>query len=79
MVRNYGAGVGDVCGHLAPLLNDEKAKKALEILNRDFSEPDLIGPSRVAQFLYGGPDPDLRADVAGFVRDLLYRCEQIQG
>lgn len=46
---------------------------------RDFSEPDGVGPSRVAQFLYAGPDADLQADVVGFVQELLSRCNVVRG
>jgi hypothetical protein len=79
LIRNYGAGVGDICSHFVPLLKEAETKKALEILNRDFSEPGLVGPSRVAQFLYGGSDAELQADVVGFVRELLSKCDQAMG
>jgi len=75
VIRNYGSGVDDVSRYLGPLLKEEETQKALEILNRNFSEPDGVGPSRVARFLYEGPDPDLQADVAGFVRELLSSCD----
>ena len=75
VIRNYASGVDDVCRCLGPLLKEEETQKALEILNRNFSEPDGVGPSRVAQFLYGGPDADLQADVVGFVRELLTKCD----
>ena len=48
MIRNYGSGVDDVSRCLSPLLKEVETKKALEILNRDFSEPDGVGPSRVS-------------------------------
>jgi len=75
VIRNYGSGVDDVYRCLGPLLKEEETQKALEILNRNFSEPDGVGPSRVARFLYGGPDADLQADVVGFVRELLTKCD----
>jgi len=74
VIRNYGSGVDDVSECLAPLLKEVETKKALETLSRDFSKPDLVGPIRVAQFLYGSLDADLQADVVGFVRELLSRC-----
>jgi hypothetical protein len=76
VIRNYGSGVDDVCKCLSPLLKEVETKKALEILNRDFSEPDGVGPSRVAQFQYAGPDADLQADVAGFIKELLTKCDR---
>lgn len=39
-------------------------------LQRDFRLVDSIGPVRVAEF-FGALDPDLQADVDGFVRELL--------
>jgi len=33
-----------------------------------------LGPSRVAQFQYNEPNPDLQADVAGYIRELLDKC-----
>jgi hypothetical protein len=71
VVRNYGAGVDDVAAKLRPLLDDSEAQRALEILQRDFSEPDAVGPMRVAAFVTGGKDDVLQADVAGFVAQLL--------
>ena len=47
MIRNYGSGVDDVCRCLSPLLKEVETKKALEILRRDFSEPDGVGPGQL--------------------------------
>ena len=44
--------------------------EAASVLNRDFTSAGLVGPARVAEFL-GQEDDDLRADVAGVVRELL--------
>ncbi len=71
VVRNYGAGVDDVAAKLRPLLDDPEAQRAREILKRDFSEPDAVGPMRVAAFVTGGRDDELQADVVGFVAQLL--------
>jgi hypothetical protein len=75
VIRNYGRSIDDVCRCISPLLEEVETKKALAILNRDFLEPDGIGPSRVAQFQYRGPNADLQADVAGYVKELLSKCE----
>jgi hypothetical protein len=75
VIRNYGRGVEDVYKFLAPLLDNPETKRALEILQSDFSDPDKIGPRCVAEFLHRGPNEDLQADVVDFVRDLLSRCE----
>lgn len=73
LIRNYGAGVEDVAAALRPLLADEEAKKALQVLRDDFLDHDGIGPRRVAEFVQG-PDDEIQADVVGFVRELLDRC-----
>ena len=78
VIRNYGTGVDDICRCLGPLLKEAETQKALEILNRNFFEPDSVGPSRVARFLYEGIDADLQADVVGFVRELLSRCDMMR-
>lgn len=74
MIRNYGRGVDDVYKCLESLLNEQETQQALEILRRDFSDPDQVGPRRVAEFLHAGPNEELQADVVGFVRRLLTRC-----
>lgn len=76
LLRNYGNGVPDVAALLNPLRSDEITQKALEHLSEDFHDPDGIGPRRVAEFLYGRPDPETQADAMGFVRQLLGMCTQ---
>ncbi|MBI5544971.1 MAG: hypothetical protein HY901_13860 [Deltaproteobacteria bacterium] len=71
VIRNFGSGVHDVVAKLQPLLGDADTKKALGILRRDFLDPEMVGPSRVAEFLTGGRDDELQADVVGFVSQLL--------
>ena len=58
---------------LKPLLGDEDAVKAIEILRRDFLSINGLGPRRVAEFQTGGTDVAIQADVVGFVGDLLRR------
>ncbi|MFB6356885.1 MAG: hypothetical protein ABEJ65_10270 [bacterium] len=55
---------------IQPFTDREEGEKTLEILRRDFTGPDSVGPSRVAEFL-GGPDDELQADVSAFVNRLL--------
>lgn len=74
VVRNCGPGVADVAAYLRPLLDDEAASKAMAVLRRDFMEHDGVGARRVAEFLSGGPDDAIQADVVGFLRQLLERC-----
>jgi len=71
LLQNYGSGVEDIVKHLQILRDDEITIQALKILQRDFLEHDAIGPRRVANFLTGGPDDAIQADVVGLVAKLL--------
>ena len=71
VLRNFGSGVDDVAARFQPLLGDPDAQKALAILRRDFLEPEMVGPARVAAFVAGGRNDALQADVVGFVSQLL--------
>lgn len=71
VLRNYGTGVREVAVNLQPLLDDDEAGKAVAVLRRDFTHRESLGPRRVAEFITGGPDDDLQADVVGFVAQLL--------
>lgn len=75
LVRNYGNGVGDVASRLKPLLHEPLPREALDILKEDFREHDGLGPRRVAEFVAGAPDDEIQADVAGFIGQLLERCQ----
>ena len=76
MIRNYGKSLEDVAARLRPLLADGQAQVALGILRRDFLDLDGVGPRRVADFLAGGPDDAIQADVVGFVARLLDACAE---
>lgn len=71
VIRNYGIGIGEVVDKLRPLLDDDEAIKALDVLRRDFTDPEAVGPRRVAEFVMGGPDDEVQADVVGFISQLL--------
>jgi hypothetical protein len=78
LVRSFGDGIEDVAACLRPLLGDPEAKRALQILRDDFLDHEGVGPRRVAEFLQGGPDADIQADVVGFVKALLDRCRLLE-
>ncbi len=77
VIRNFGSGIHDVVAKIHPLLGDADTQKALGILRRDFLDPDMVGPSRVAAFLTGGRDDELQADVVGFVSQLLDEVDKL--
>jgi hypothetical protein len=74
VIRNYGSSVDELLEHLNPMLHEHETQEALQILRRDFSDPDGVGPRRVAEFLYRSPNDEVQADVAGFVRELFRKC-----
>ncbi|MBK6687535.1 MAG: hypothetical protein IPG45_23890 [Deltaproteobacteria bacterium] len=71
VLRNFGSGVDAVAARLKPLLVEDDATKALAILERDFLDPEGIGPIRVVEFMTGQRDAATQADVVGFVQSLL--------
>ena len=71
VLRNYGAGIGDVVARLRPLLKESETRKSIDILKRDFLNQDGLGPRRVSEFMLGDPDDNIQADVVGFVHMLL--------
>lgn len=73
VLRNYGAGLESVVERLMPLLDDRDALRAIEILRRDFTTDNGVGPRRVAEFQSRGPDDAIQADVVSFVGDFLRR------
>lgn len=75
VVRNYGSGVSDVADRLGPLLGDSDAQRTLEILQRDFSDIESIGPLIVAEFISGAPDDEIQADFVGFIGQLVQRAQ----
>jgi hypothetical protein len=71
VARNYESGPAEVARRLAPLLDSPDARRAIQILRRDFASTDSIGPARVARFL-GEEDHDtLRREVVGFIKAVL--------
>ncbi|MEW6262371.1 MAG: hypothetical protein AB1641_04770 [Thermodesulfobacteriota bacterium] len=76
LIRNFGAGVEDVAACLRPLSGNQEAQRALNVLHKDFLDHNGLGPRRVAEFLRGGPDDEIQADVVGFVKLLLEHCRK---
>jgi len=73
-IRNYGGGVQDVADALKLLWGEVDVQLAFKILSEDFTVHDALGPIRIANFITGGKDDEIQADVVGFVLDLLGRC-----
>jgi hypothetical protein len=70
VVRHHQIGAEGIGQRIAEFGDEPAAKDAVRIIQRDFSNADLVGPVRVAEFL-GGTDARVQADAAGFVRLLL--------
>ena len=79
LVRNFGTSIGDLAARLKPLLDDPIAVEALEIIRRDFTGHGSIGPMRVAEFITGGEDDVVQADVVGYCTTLLNALSRGQG
>ncbi len=75
VLRNYGESVSAIVAHLEPFRADPATIQAIEILRRDFTSHDSLGPIRVAAFLAGGSDDTNQADVVGFVDAFLRKYE----
>lgn len=71
VARNFGTGVGEVGGLLRAIVDDPYTEKAIDVLRQDFTAHNGLGPRRVAQFIAGGPDDTIQADVVGYVGELL--------
>jgi len=76
VLRNYGEGPADVARRFAPLDSRPEAAEALEILRRDFMEPEAVGPRRAAAFATGGVDEAVQVEVVGFVTEFLRLVER---
>ena len=74
LVRNYKNGVEDVASRLKPLLGDQSARQAIDILQDDFMARDNVGPQRVAEFITGVANDEIQADAAGFIGQLVKLC-----
>lgn len=75
VLRNYGGGVEAVAERTRQHLAHPQAEKALAILRADYTDPDSLGPMRAAEFLTGGADEDIQADVVGYVEALLRQLD----
>jgi predicted nucleotidyltransferase len=73
MIRNYGAGPVDVAERLKSIRHEYEVKKAIEVLKRDFSGVDHLGPIRATEFSIGisARDEQLQADIVTAVRKFL--------
>lgn len=70
VLRHHRLGPNEIGVRIRGFGEHKQLKKALEVLIRDFADPNLVGPVRVAEFL-GGSDENLQADVVGVFRDCL--------
>ena len=67
VLRNYGSSIDEIVEKLKPFAGDSSTLEAMEIIRRDFTSHHGVGCRRVAEFLTGGPDDAIQADVVGFV------------
>ena len=70
VLRHHHLGARSIGKSIGGFGEHSVIAEAIETLRRDFTEPDLLGPTHVANF-FGGPDEDVQADTVGFVREFL--------
>jgi len=75
VLRNYRAGPADVARRFALVAPRPEGTEALEILRRDFMDPEAVGPRRAAAFATGGVDEAVQVEVVGFVAEFLRLVE----
>ena len=68
-----GVGIPEVVESLTPLQPSVYIDNALDVIARDFCRHDGLGPLATAQFIVGGPDDNVQADVVSRALELL-RC-----
>ena len=66
-----GVGVEKVADILTQLRPNVHIDSALDIIEKDFTELDGLGPMGTALFIARVPDDDIQADVVGQARALL--------
>lgn len=74
VLKHYGSSVKDVVARAKPLLREESSRRAIEVLDEDFRDPDHLGPRRVAEFAAGRLDPALQSDAVGLVQQFVRAC-----
>lgn len=78
VIRRWVGGADAIADRLARHFERHRdvVSGALDLLVRDFSLPDLIGPLRVAEFegATGGERDEVAADAHGYVDDLMSAC-----
>ncbi len=75
VIRNFRTGLDGILNRLRPLLTDQVAQEAIEVLREDFEKHDGVGPRRVAEFITGTADSGIQADVVGFISKLLQKID----
>ena len=64
-------GIETIAHAMEPLLADPQVALALTTIKENFTVHDAPGPRRMAEFVMGGPDDNIQADVAGLAQSLL--------
>lgn len=61
----------DLLSFLSVQRRDTEVQRAINSIRLDFTDHDGVGPRRTAEFVTGGTDDQIQADVVGFVSRLL--------
>ena len=71
VLQYFDTGPASVLTHLAPLLQSDAGRRALNDLETEFADHDADGPAAVARFITNESNDEIQADVSGAVRSLL--------
>ena len=74
--RGHAGTMNFDVGLAIALLDEGRYPRLTECLRRDFVQHNAVGPTRVALFLTGGTEDDIKADVVGQITALLVACEK---
>ncbi len=79
VLRNFEKGMDEIAARFDEFDDQQEVRHALEILERDFTEEDNIGPVSVANFIESRPQEEIRADVVAFIGDFLSKISRNRG
>ena len=74
-LRNFADGLDGISDRVKSLMPDDQVTQAMEILRADFHTAEALGPVRAARFNGNEADDPFRADVVGFVAELLGKID----
>ena len=72
------SSLGEIRSFFSKHRTDSYVQDALDIIRRDFTRHDGVGPTRVALFLRNEPDNEIQADASGLAVRLLSEVDSLE-